>query len=300
MEIKNAILVTLNISNWDANRQDKRVSQDVADANDVKDKRLCRLRKSLLPKTDVMDRLFSVIRAARTFHYENTHAWMHDGPRILLTANFDAYMTQMRRYKSDFENGVLDFLAQYDTIKGEAASVLGKLYDPADYPNQAALKSRYAFEIKAQPMPASTGLLELGLDPAEADAMRSKLEADMHETYARANRRNFEDLYERLAKLTSKLGDEKAYVKEETIAGVRDLAALLPRMNIMNDERLDMLSERLQKSLAGISAEAVKLNPDTRQRVAAEAQTVFNVMQAFMNPAGAGMNPAAAEFKRAA
>lgn len=301
MQIKNAILVTLNISNWDANRQDKRVSQDVADANDVKDKRLCRLRKSLLPKTEVMDRLFTVVRAARTFHYENTHAWMHDGPRILLTANFDAYMRKMRQYKADFETCVLDFLSQYDAIKAEAHSVLGKLYDSADYPDRGSLKSRYAFEIKAQPMPASTGLLELGLEPAEADTMRRKLEADMNETFTRANRRNFEDLYDRLSKLTAKLGDEKAYVKEETIAGVRELAELLPRMNIMNDERLDMLSERLQASLAGISAEAVKHNPDTRQRVAAETQTVFNVMQAFMNPAGAGMGlGAAAGLKRAA
>jgi len=68
MNVTNCVLVTLNISNWDANRQDRRVSALVADANDVKDQRLCRLRKSLLPKTQVMDRLYasSALRARST------------------------------------------------------------------------------------------------------------------------------------------------------------------------------------------------------------------------------------------
>ncbi len=284
MNVTNCVLVTLNISNWDANRQDRRVSAAVADANEVKDKRLCRLRKSLLPKTEVMDRLYAVIRAARTFHYENTHAWMHDGPRILATNNFDAYMKQMRRYKADFEAAVLDFIAQYDDIKNEAQGVLGKLFDATDYPDKSYLRRRYDFETKIQPMPASDGLLELGLEPTEADAFRRKLEADMAETFQRANRRLWEDLYERLEKLYGKLSDEKAYVKEETIAAVRELAELLPRMNITNDEKLEALAARLKTSLAGLSAASVKNNPSVREKAVADTQTVFNVMQSFMNP----------------
>ncbi len=296
MNVTNCVLVTLNISNWDANRQDRRVSALVADANEVKDKRLCRLRKSLLPKTEVMDRLFAVIRAARTFHYENTHAWMHDGPRILATSNFDAYMKQMRRYKADFETAVLDFITQYDDIKAEAEGVLGKLYDAADYPDKNTLRRRYGFETKIQPMPASTGLLELGLEPEEADAFRRKLEADMAETFQRANRRMWEDLYERLEKLYGKLSDEKAYVKEETIDAVRSLAELLPRMNITNDQKLDSLAAKLKDSLVGLSAESVKHNPSVREKAVADTQTVFNVMQAFMHPGRGG----AMELKRAA
>ncbi len=296
MNLTNCVLVTLNISNWDANRQDRRVSAAVADANEVKDKRLCRLRKSLLPKTEVMDRLFAVIRAARTFHYENTHAWMHDGPRILATSNFEAYMKQMRRFKADFEAAVLDFIAQYDDIKKEANGVLGLLYDAADYPDKNTLRRRYAFETKIQPMPASSGLLELGLEPEEAEAFRRKLEADMAETFQRANRRMWEDLYERLEKLYGKLSDEKAYVKEETIEAVRNLAELLPRMNITNDQKLEALAQRLKDSLKGLSADAVKHNPSVREKAVADTQTVFNVMQTFMHPARGG----AMELKRAA
>lgn len=297
MKVTNCVLVTLNISVWDANRQDRRVSALVADANEVKDKRLCRLRKSLLPKTEVMDRVFAVIRAARTFHYENTHAWMHDGPRILPTSNFDAYMKQMRAYKADFEAAVLDFLAQYDDIRKEAEGVLGKLYDAADYPDGAYLRRRYDFDMKVQPMPASGSLLELGLQDAEAEAFQKKLEADMAETFQRANRRMWEELYERLEKLYSKLADEKSHVRPETLAAVQELSELLPRMNITNDEKLDALAMRLKSALAGLSTEALKHDAGARERAAADTQKVFNVMQSFMNPArGAGLGA----LKRAA
>lgn len=278
------VLVTLTISNWDANRQDKRVSAAVADANGVQDKRLCRLRKSLLPKTTVMDRLFAVIRAARTFHYDNTHAWMHDGPRILPRSNFDPYMKQMRAFQADFETAVLDFIAQYNDIKAEAHTVLGQLYDVTDYPDKSYLRARYNFEMAVQPMPASASLLELGLEPAEAEAIRMKLEADMTETFQKANRRLWDDLYERLEKLYTRLSDEKAYVMEETLEGVRKLAELLPRMNVTNDERLNVMAAKLSSSLTGVSAEALKTNPSVRSDATAAAHSVYHGMQAFLHP----------------
>lgn len=281
MQFANCVLVTLNISNWDANRQDKRVSDAVADANGVTDKRLCRLRKSLLPKTEVMDRMFAVIRAARSFHYENTHAWMHDGPRILPRANFEAYMKQVRRFQADFETSVLDFLSQYNDIKADAHTVLGQLYNASDYPEVGALRVRFGFGVTVQPMPASESLLELGLEEGEAANLRAQLEADMADTFRKANKRLYDDLGERLGKLVAKLGDEKAYVMPETIDAVRKLADLMPRMNITGDARLDTLANTLTASLEGVSSESVKIHPELRERAAKATKNALKVLQAF-------------------
>lgn len=285
MQIKNAVLVSLNISAWDANRQDKRVSKSVAADNDVKDERLCRLRKSLLPKNDALNKLYAVMRAARTFHYENTLAWMHDGPRMLTTANFDSYTARMRELKADFEVAVLDFVIQYEDICKDAELVLGKLYDETDYPNKETLKRRYGFDIKIQPMPASTELLDLGLEPAEADALRRKLEADIAETYQKANQRLWDDLGERLEKLNAKLSDEKATVREDTLASLKDLVDLLPRLNITQDERLELIAEQLKATLTGVSAESLKYDREARDKVAAETRSVVKVMNGFIGKA---------------
>ncbi|MNR71515.1 hypothetical protein D3C71_21440 [compost metagenome] len=308
MQIKNAVLVSLNISVWQANRQDKKISEQVTDAHEVKDRRLGRFWKSLLPKCDVLDRLYAVQRAARTFHYENTLAWMHDGPRILPTANFEPYMQAMRRFKAQFEDAVLELVDQYGDIRTEAQKVLGRLYDEADYPDVASLKSKYDFDMKVMTMPAAEGLLQLGLESDEAEELRAKLETDMRDTVTRANRRLWEDLHARLEKLTSRLQDGDAYVREETIAAVRDLADLLPRLNVTNDQHLETLATKLKGSLANVNAATVKNDPNARKRVADETKTVFNVMQAFMAPkrgAAAPAKPVVAgrtvmEMKRAA
>lgn len=289
MNVANCVLVSLNISNWDANTQDRRISAQVATEHNVQDKRLCRLRKSLLPKSDVIKKLYAVIRAARTFHYENTHAWMHDGPRILTTMNFEEYMGKMRGFKAEFEGAVLDFIAQYDELKTKAEEALGKLYSEADYPSGQTLRHRYSFDIKIQPMPASEGLLQLGLEPQDADEFRRKLEADMAETLQRANRRMWEDLYDRLEKLYGKLSDDKAHVREDTIDAVRNLAELLPRMNITQDARLDALSNKLQVALKDLSSASVKNDASVREKAVQDTRNVFNVMQAFMNPRGNSM-----------
>lgn len=276
-----SVLVTLCISTWDANRQDRRASRDVAVANNVTDQRLCRLRKSLLPKTKALDVLAAEVRAARTFHYDNTHAWMHDGPRILTRANFDPYMTRMRMFKANFETAVLNVMAEYDEMRERARDVLGQLYDANDYPTRESLFTRYSFDTTIQPMPVSANLLDLGLESAEAEELRLKLERDMAETFAKANRRLWDDLFGRLAKLYEKLSDEKAYVMEETIDAVRKLAELLPRMNITGDPNLEVLAANLTTSLEGLSAEKVKHDPALRERKAKETQSVYHVMQSL-------------------
>lgn len=223
----------------------------------------------------------SVVRAARTFHYENTHAWMHDGPRILTRANFDPYMVRMRQFKSEFEMAVLNVLGEYEDMKEQAKKVLGMLYDESDYPTRESLFTRYTFDTAIQPMPVSANLLDLGLESAEAEELRLKLERDMAETFAKANRRLWDDLFARLEKLYVKLSDEKAYVMDETIDGLRNLAELLPRMNITNDANLAVMAANLTSSLEGLSAASVKHDPALREKAAKDTGAVFSVMQAL-------------------
>ena len=277
-----SVLVSLNISNWDANRQDKRVSNDVAEANGVTDKRLCRLRKSLLPKNKAMDRLAAVVRAARRFSDENTHAWMHDGPRILTKSNFDNFMRQTRIYKADFETAVLDVIAQYDDLKGQAAGVLGKLYNELDYPGKETLRVRFAFDVKVQPMPTTAAFLDLGLDESDTEELRAKLEEDMEATYAKANNKLWEALYEKLEKLIVRLADGDTYVHPGVLSAVQDAADLVPRINLTGDTRLDVISAQLTTALDGVNETALKDNPAVRARVFSTLSSILRSMQSTM------------------
>lgn len=282
-----SVLITLAISVWDANRQDRRASRQVAEANNVTDQRLCRLRKSLLPKTKTLDILAAEVRAARTFHYENTHAWMHDGPRILTRANFDPYMARMREFKAKFETAVLNVMSGYDDMREKAKLALGDLYDPSDYPTRETLLTRYSFDTTVQPMPISANLLDLGLESAEAEELRKKLESDMSATFAKANTRLWDELQARVRKLYEKTSDPKAYVMEETIDAIRKLADLMPRVNITQDANLDIVANNLGEALKEVSSEKVKHDPVLRGRVASEMHSALQVIETLRKNAPA-------------
>lgn len=276
-----SVLVTLNISTWDINRQDRKGSASAAESHHVTDQRMCRLRKTLIPRTQELKALESVARAARTFHYENTHAWMHDGPRILTRKNYDEYMRTMRDYKVRFEAAVLNFITMFDESKAAAKAVLGDLYDEGDYPPRDTLYREYSFDTLVQPLPLSSSLLDLGLDSSESEALRLRLEQELTETFTRANRRVFEDFEARLVKLHSKVSDPVAPVLADTINGVAKLAALLPRINLLGNEGLDRLAEHVGFALEGVTAEAVKANPSVRGRVAYETGLAIKTLEAL-------------------
>lgn len=295
---KNCVLVSLNINAWEGHQLDKTVSREVADAKNVTDNSMCRLRKSLLPRVEVVLRLHRIMNSARTFHYKNTREWMHDGPRILMTKNVSHYMQGMRQIKANFEQAVLDMLAQMDDLKELAKANLGELYKESDYPSVDTLRHRYQMDYKMQPLPVSTELLDLGIATEDAKELQAKLEADMAETFERASRRNWEDLYERLERLYKKLSDEEAVVTAPALKAVQDMAEMLPRLNVTNDPKLEALSQRLQHSLGGLSAASLRHNPDTREKARSETQAVYNAMQAFMMPAC--LSPMQEEMARAA
>lgn len=275
---KNAVLVSLNISVWDANARDHRGSEAAAVANEVQEGRMCRLRKSLLPRNEPMKKVSAAVRAARMFHYRNTHAWLHDGPRILTRQNFDIYMQQMRLYEAQLKDAVSDLVTAYPALCEQAAKALGKLYDSRDYPTVDALVAEYSFSLMVLPMPMSSSLVDLGLGDAETQELRNRLESEVNSAFNAATEQLWTSLEERVSKLSAKLDDPKAYVMPETIAGVAELAELLPRVNLTGDETLNKVAQGLRESLAGVTADSVKYDPVRREKLAMDMGAVHRLL----------------------
>lgn len=280
---ENCVLVNLTICQFDIHRKDSKISKEVADSNDVKDLKLCRVRKSLLPKTAQLKEVHAIAQKARLFHYENTHAWMFDGPRILMTSNFEAYSKKIREFEKEFQVAVNNLVDNYGTMKDQAKSLLGSLYNERDYPDKDKLKKYFQFKMKVQPLPSSASLLNIKFEGEDQDALRAELEADMAETFQKANKRLWQNLFEKLEKLYVKLQDEEATVRESTLKAVRDLVELLPQINITKDPKLEELANQLKASLDGLSHTSLNTNPDVRKKTTEQANKIFNVMQSYMH-----------------
>jgi predicted secreted Zn-dependent protease len=101
-------------------------------------------------------------------------------------------------------------------------------------------------------------------------------------------------LYDKVKHMSDKLVDmrknddlpegskAKTRFHESTIENVRDLCAILPRLNFTDDPDLEAMRQRVEESLASVEVEAIKTDRSFREHTATEAQNILSAMATFM------------------
>ena len=79
------LCVQLNISCWEARRQDKKVNREVAEAHGTPTS-VGRYHKDLLPDCEEHQAILKIRNAWRVWHYDQTLPWGNDGSRVIRSA----------------------------------------------------------------------------------------------------------------------------------------------------------------------------------------------------------------------
>lgn len=279
--INNAVLVYLNISGWTPHTKDKKASQEVATAKGVKDQSMCRLRKSLFPRTDSLKLIDQIEANARIFHYKHTHAYMRDGWRILTAVTHSEYRQAMDGFKRQYLDAVDKFQAEYSVIMQKARENLGELFDEKDYPGKETIKGRFGFGVSYQPLPASSALYELGFSIEDADEMVAGMEQSLKNSFRNAQNKLWDDLYDKLAKLEFRLQDEKAHIQEASLVALMEYAKTLPKITLFQDTVLVSTAKKLEETLLGTNAEMLKADTGHRQKIREQFKDYLNVANKY-------------------
>lgn len=277
---KNCVLVNLSIRSWIANKQDSVVAGEVAAAKGVQDTKMGRYWKSLLPKCQEVDNVNQAMGKARAFHYANTLSYMHDGPRILPTAHYDAYKAAMAGFRTEFDLAVNALVAKYDTLKQDAKAMMGSLYNETDYPDKAYVRSRYGIETTVMPMPSADVLLEMGFDVGAAEDMKARLEHELADRFRKNARALWDQLGSNVETLLKTLSDPKKSIRNESLDASRRLATLLPKLNVVEDKRLDAVCQRLLKVLDGVTHNLLSTDRVRRHAIDSDLRLVSRTIQA--------------------
>ena len=296
-KISNAVLASLEIRGWNANKRDEAASREVAENHQLEDRQMARVWKSLLPRNAALDRVLRIERQARAFHYDNTLPWKHKGPRILPMANYLAYTEGVREARSALDSAVSALVGQFDNLKRQARVLLHSMYQESDYPSVDRLGSAFAIHLSVDPLPASVSMLQLGIASEEMEQLKAQHEAEMAETFRRANEDLWSRLYEAMRAFQAQVSDPARSVREATFDNLRRLLPILERLNVTGDERLERLRSRMAQALDGMTHQSLKDDPAARYRAAEEAEAVFGAMASFM---GGEPTSHAVEFRHAA
>lgn len=157
-----AMLVSLHIAVWNAQRFDADVSREVTDRK-AADASSGRFNKHLFGTRragrQIAPEFFSVLDAAealRNLHDRETLPWAkRDGERLLPTANYMSYTDAVRKAGAAFTGAADEFVEAYPRLQVEAVSRLGKLYRDADFLPSGVVRRRFSWETSFMPVPSA-------------------------------------------------------------------------------------------------------------------------------------------------
>lgn len=274
-----ALLLSLQISQWEARKLDKRLSKKTAEEVGASTK-VIRVTKDLLPIQETLTAVHQHNTAIRTMYYAETLPWGLGGVNMLPSANYLNFMNKFRKLKSEGEIKKRLFLSQYDYLRERAPEALGEAFDERDYPPLSEVEKKFRIDLTVLPVPSNDFRVQLGND--EMERMKSEFEAKLTENNSIAMRHVWQKLYERVSKTAEVLSNPSTIFRDSLIENMLETCEVLTRLNVADDPNLEAMRQEVERKLAHTTPDALRLDPDFRKDKAAAAKEIMDRMSVFM------------------
>ena len=271
-----SVLASLNISVWPASKLDREVTDQVttnANANASSGK----FMKDLFAGTSVRKDIEKKAAHVRAHHLRMTLPWADKGDRLLTTALFMEYKTWLNKEQAEFNQLCDNFFNAYPQLLLDAPTQLGTMYKADDYPSLDEVRGRFAFRFKFTPLPDS-GDFRLDIPNEERASLAAEYERDFNERLADAMREPWDRLHKLLQSTSEKLtdqGDEKKRYHETLITNAQELCALLTKLNVTQDPKLEEARRQLELTMLGADIEAVRESPEVRSSIKSKVDAIL-------------------------
>lgn len=289
--LKNLVLVgKLSISNWEAKRKAKSV-EATAEAAAGAVHGAISARKSLLPGAEALEDIIKHSSAMRGWWNSVSAPWFDNGMRVYNVAgHFDIQLAygDMARHRDSL---IDKFMTEYPALREKARFDLNDLFDEEEYPMPGHVRSRFtcAFEVMPLPDVADFRVVQ-GLDPKEMTRLQAEAEAKVNarvsEAMATTVRRTLEAVQlmaDRLAEYSRKEdADEKRQFYQSWVENVKEIAALLPQLNLTNDPKISQIAREIEESFSKPGL-FYKSDATARQEATQKAKSIAAALASFFD-----------------
>lgn len=276
-----AVLVDLNISVWPGSIIDKEVTQMVNDSAKAV-AGAAQTKKNLFAGTSLRKDIEKFAARVRLYHNLHTMPWADKGERLLPTKLLLDYKQAMGVYEAQFKAMCDQFFNSYNTLVAEAPLHLGSLFKAEDYPSVEEVKGKFAFRFGMKPLPQA-GDFRLDIPADDLEEMKKQYEEQFQEKLADAMRTPWQRLYDLLKGMSEKLTDDDTDTKkryhDSFVTNANELCALLTKLNITNDPKLEQARRELETAMIGIEIEDIKESAAVRTDVKARVDSILDKFQ---------------------
>jgi len=253
-----AWLVDVGVSVWTGRKLDKKASEEV-EAQNKANPNVANVHKKLLGKCDELVAVQKFVANARNIHYSMTLPWSDMGMRLVTTQMFPKYHKQMTEFQQEFDNLVTKFMDVYDWAVINAQTLLGDLYNSANYPDKNELIHKFSWRMNYVPLPdAGDFRIDIG----------NEAQAQLQESYKSYYTTMFDkaksDLSDRLIKPLKNMSERLDYADDEDkkifrdtlVDNVMDILDLVKTFD--HDTKLTATCTQIENALMGITPDALR------------------------------------------
>jgi hypothetical protein len=278
-----AVLASLNISVWPASKLDREVT-DAVNSNANASINAGKFMKDLFAGTSLRKDIEKYAAHCRVKHLRMTLPWADKGERLLPTSMFLDYKAFINEAEQKFNMFCDNFFLAYPQLLNDAPLHLGKLYKAEDYPSLDEVRDRFGFRYVISPLPEA-GDFRLDVANEELQELQQKYAADYDLRLAEAMREPWERLHATLTAMSEKLTDEpstgnddkpKKRYHETLVTNATDLCALLTKLNVTGDPKLEEARRQLEQAMVGADIEAIKESPIVRETMKSRVDTILS------------------------
>tara|TARA_Y100000034_G_scaffold133143_1_gene197849 strand:+ start:323 stop:1186 length:864 start_codon:yes stop_codon:yes gene_type:complete len=277
---RKALLVEVNMSHWTSRKLDRKITTETNVRNNAAQD-AGRYNKLLLSK-EYMKGIETLVGEIRKFVHNNTSPWTDNGSRILPVANFTDFHAGILRFNEAWDAAVDALVEIYPTAVEASRERLGDMFNREDFPED--IRSRFSLTMKTYPVPSAEDF-RVSLSEQDKEMIRESLKktiGDVHHGVTKDLFNRLKTQYERIAdRLGSDREEGKAQVFRNTIVeNMKELIELLPKMNVLDDPRIDDLIEA-SKKLVIHSPEELRDDSFKRKDVATEAADLLARVESY-------------------
>ena len=299
-----AMLGSINISVWEARKQDRKTAEEVTQSKGARSKRAATVHKHLFSECPALEAIKSLRGEVRNWFNTQTLPWDDNGRRLITTAQYLNVMGQAARYQQRFEDLTRVFVNTYATEISKQAFEMGALFDRAEYPPESEVAAKFRFSFTVEPVPES-GDFRVDVGIAAAADLKDQYEKAVQLRIAfavddawRRVKDQVEWIKERMEAVLSHDPDavEQVPTTDDTGAVVSveikkkrrpklydsmleqglELTALLRDLNVTNDPRLEAARVALETALSRVDIDSLKESPELQQATRTAMENILS------------------------
>jgi|TARA_R110000824_G_scaffold745_1_gene4658 hypothetical protein len=282
-----ALLVRLSVKHPSFAKTDKAVSLEVADSKNANKKAV----KVIKTTIDTTHQSYKGVKTARGKLYNlfasETAPWSEDGWYIIKAQGYDRFTEAMREARDSFDVAVADFLKVYPELVDQAPDRLGDLYDASLFPSVEDCKELFYVDIEVRPVPEA-GDFRVAMSADDKQKIATQIQRKNDQRVKEVTTDLFDRTHDVVSNMVQRLEafdpDKKgAKLYGSLVDNVRDIAELLPSLNVGDDPRLERLAKEIGLRLTEADTATLKKDEGKRKQVTDHAREIMNQIDDFIS-----------------